>query len=165
MRHSLICGAIATLAAGIGLAQPPTGNSRSDAATTQEGRRGFAHPYGGFFHPYSEEIGQALNLTASQKEQARMIFQQAQQSAQPIRQELKQNRDRLVGAAKAGRSEGDIEKLAGDQGRLLGKLIAIRTEASAKFYQLLTPDQRIKAGQMDERFRQKARSRGVENGL
>jgi Spy/CpxP family protein refolding chaperone len=94
-----------------------------------------------------------------------MIFQQAQQSAQPIRQELKQNRDRLVGAAKAGRSEGDIERLAGDQGRLLGKLIAIRTEASAKFYQLLTPDQRIKADQMDERFRQKVRSRGVENGL
>lgn len=165
MRHSLIGGAIATLAAGIILAQPPTGNSRPGAVTSQEGRRGFVHGYHDFLYPYSEQMAQALSLTASQKEQARMIFQQARQSAQPIRQELRQNREKLVAAAKAGKSEGDIEKLADDQGRLLGKLVAIRTEASAKLYQMLTPEQRIKADQMEERFRQKVRSKGVESGL
>ena len=164
MRHSLIYGAIATLAGGIIVAQPPTGNSRSDAATTPEGR-GFVHPYRGFIHPYSEQMAQALGLTASQKEQARMIFQHARQSAQPIRQELMQNREQLVAAAKAGKSDADIEKLADDQGRLLGKLVAIRTEASAKFYQMLTPEQRIKADQMDERFRQRVRPRELDNGL
>jgi Spy/CpxP family protein refolding chaperone len=110
-------------------------------------------------------MAQALGLTASQKEQARMIFQHARQSAQPIRQELMQNREQLVAAAKAGKSDADIEKLADDQGRLLGKLVAIRTEASAKFYQMLTPEQRIKADQMDERFRQRVRPRELDNGL
>jgi Spy/CpxP family protein refolding chaperone len=110
-------------------------------------------------------MAQALGLTASQKEQARMIFQHARQSAQPIQQEVRQNRENLLAAAKAGKSEGDIEKLADDQGRLLGKLIAIRTEATAKFYQMLTPEQRIKADQMDEQFRQKVRPRKLDNGL
>ena len=166
MRYSLIkFGAVATLAAGITLAQPPAGNSRSDAAATQEGRGRFIHPYRGFMHPYSEQMAQTLGLTASQKEQARMIFQYARQSAQPIRQELMLYREKLVAAAKAGKSDADIEKLADDQGRLLGKLVAIRTEASAKFYQMLTPEQRIKADQMDEQFRQKVRSREGANGL
>jgi len=123
------------------------------------------HQYRGFMHPYSEQMAQALSLTASQKEQARMIFKHAQQSAQPIQQEVRQNREKLVAAAKAGKGEGDIEKLADDQGRLLGKLIAIRTEASAKFYQILTPEQRFKADQMDEQFRQKVRSRKLDDGL
>ena len=87
-----------------------------------------------------------------------MIFQNVQQSAQPIRQELKQNREKLSAAAKASNSEGDIQKLAAEQGRLLGKLIAIRTEGSAKFYQVLTPEQRAKADQMHRQFRQKVRS-------
>ena len=32
-------------------------------------------------------------------------------------------------------------------------MVAIRTEASAKFYQMLTPDQRVKADQMRQQFR------------
>ena len=158
MRYSFIkCATIATLAAGIILAQAPTGNLRSDTATTQEGQHTF-------MHPYLEHMAQALNLTDSQKEQARTIFQQAHESAQPIRQELKQNREKLEAAAKAGKSEGDIQKLANDQGRLLGELVAIRTEASAKFYQMLTPEQRLKADQMDEQFRRKVRSGQPDNG-
>jgi Spy/CpxP family protein refolding chaperone len=116
-------------------------------------------------HPYSEQMAQALGLTASQKEQARMIFQYARQSAQPIRQELMQNREKLVAAAKAGKSDADIEKIADDHGRLLGRLVAIRTEASAKFYKMLTPEQRAKADRMDEQFRQKVRSKELDNGL
>jgi len=109
-------------------------------------------------HMDLDHVAQVLNLTDSQKAQARTIFEHAQQSAQPIRQELKQNREMLTAAAKVSNSEGDIQKLANDQGRLLGKLIAIRTEASARFYQLLTPEQRVKADQMHEEFKQRIRS-------
>ena len=111
-----------------------------------------------------EHIAQALNLTDSQKGQARTIFQQARQSAEPVRQELKQNRETLAAAAKAGKSESDIQNLANERGRLLGKLVAIRTVASAKFYQILTPQQRVKADQMHEQFRQRARSGERKNG-
>lgn len=98
-------------------------------------------------------IAQALNLTDSQKQQAREIFQQARHSAQPVRQELKQNREALTAAAEADKSDADIQRLSTEQGRLLGQMVAIRTEASAKFYQMLTPDQRAKADQMHQQFR------------
>ena len=144
------CAAVATFAAGIVFAQTPTVDSRPGAVHAQEGRRGFM-----WGHMDLDHVAQVLNLTDSQKEQARTIFQQARQSAEPIRQELRQNREKLSAAAKVSNSEGDIQKLANEQGRLLGKLIAIRTEASAKFYQMLTPEQRVKADQMHEQFRQR----------
>ena len=149
--------AAATLAAGIVFAQAPTGNSQP-GASTQRGR-------GGFKRWNLEHIAQALNLTDSQKEQARTIFQQARQSAEPVRQELRKNHETLAAAAKAGKSESDIQNLANERGRLLGKLVAIRTVASAKFYQMLTPEQRVKADQMHEQFRQRARSGERKNGL
>ena len=149
--------AVATLAVGIVFAQAPTGNLQP-GASTQQGRRGF-------MRWNLEHTAQALNLTDSQKEQARTIFQQARRSAEPVRQELKQNHETLAAAAKAGKSEIDIQNLANERGRLLGKLVAIRTVASAKFYQMLTPEQRLKADQMHEQFRQRVRSGERKNGL
>jgi Spy/CpxP family protein refolding chaperone len=142
--------ALIALAVGAVSAQAPANNSQPSAPNRQG---------------HLERMAQSLNLTDSQKEQARTIFQQARQSAQPIRQELRRNREKLTAAVKAGNSEAEIQKLAGEQGRLLGQLVAIRTESSAKFYQILTPEQRIKADQMDEQFKQKVRSRGRGYGL
>jgi Spy/CpxP family protein refolding chaperone len=153
MKHA----AVATLAVGIVFAQAPTSNLQR-GASTQQGRSGF-------MRWNLEHIAQALNLSDSQKEQARTIFQQARQSAEPVRQELKQNHETLAAAAKAGKSESDIQNLANERGRLLGKLVAIRTVASAKFYQMLTPEQRVKADQMHEQFRQRVRSGERKNGL
>jgi Spy/CpxP family protein refolding chaperone len=154
MRYSLMkYASIATFAAGIVFAQTPTGASRPGAGYPEEGRNGFM-----WGHMNLDHVAQALNLTDSQKGQARMIFERARQVAQPIRQELKANREKLMAAAKVSNSEAEIQKLANDQGGLLGKLIAIRTEADAKFYQLLTPEQRVKADQMREQFKQRVRS-------
>jgi Spy/CpxP family protein refolding chaperone len=112
-----------------------------------------------------DHVAQVLNLTEPQKEQARTIFEQMRQSAQPVRQELKQNREKLMAAAKVANNESAIQKLAMEQGRLMGKLIAIRTEGSAKFYQVLTPEQRVKSDQMHEQWRQKMRSKGPGSDL
>jgi Spy/CpxP family protein refolding chaperone len=144
--------AVATFAVGITFAQTPSGDLQPGDAHTPEGRLGFMRG-----HMDLDRVAQALNLTNSQKEQARTIYQHARETAQPIREEVKQNREKLSAVAKASNSEGDIQKLAQEQGRLLGKLIAIHTEASAKFYQLLTPEQRVKADQMHEQFRQRMR--------
>jgi len=153
MRNSFMkCAAIATFAGGIVFAQSPTDSPKPGAAYTQEGRRGFMRGQLDLDH-----VAQVLNLTDSQKQQAQAIFERAQQAAQPVRQELRQNREKLAAAAKTNNA-ADIQTLATEQGRLLGKLIAIHTERSAKFYQLLTPEQRVKADQMHERFGQRSRS-------
>jgi Spy/CpxP family protein refolding chaperone len=167
MRYSFIkYAALTTVTAGITFAQVPEGEaqdaqrvapSTQEAPNTPEASRSVT--------AHLEHMAQALNLTASQREQARMIFEHARQSAQPILPELRQNRMKLTAAAKANASESDIQKLADDQGRLLGQMVAIRTEASAKFYQLLTPEQRVKADQMREQARQRMRSRVRGGGL
>ena len=105
MRLSVMKHAVVTaFAVGIVFAQVPTGSSQGRGANAAAGPHS---PMGG----HLDEITQVLNLTDSQKAQARMIFEQAGQSAEPILQDLKENREKLDAAAKASNSEGDIQKL------------------------------------------------------
>jgi len=158
MKKSLLkYAAIPALAAGLVFAQVPATNPPSGAANTHQGRRAFRRNH-------RARIAQELNLTDAQKQQARTIFQQACQSAQPVRQQLKQNRQALTAAAKAGNSDADIQKLSTEQGSLLGQLVAIRTESASQFYQMLTPEQRAKADQMHQQFRQRSHSGERKNG-
>jgi len=88
-------------------------------------------------------MGAALNLTDAQKGQVESIFQTAQQSAQPIRQQLKQTRQSLEAAVKAGNSD-QIQQLSATEGTQLGQLAAIRASAHAQMYKILTPEQQQK---------------------
>jgi Spy/CpxP family protein refolding chaperone len=161
MRYSFTKYAAAvTLAAGILLAQSPASDAQPGSVNTEKWHGSSMR---GRFD--LDRVAQALNLTDAQKGQAQTIFKQAQQSAQPIRQDLKLNREKLSAAAKINNNEGEIQKLATEQGRLLGKLIAIHTEASAKFYQILTPEQRVKKDQLHQQFREmRSEDRGTDAG-
>lgn len=152
LRHAVL----AAIAAGIVFAQAPTDNSQPRATAPPQGGQDVTNRH-------LERLAQIFDLTHPQKESARTIFKQAELSAQPVRQESQQNLDKLAGAAKAG-MESDIRKLAEEQGRLLGQLLAIRTVAWAKFYQMLTPEQRGKGDQLNERFDQRGASGGPKTG-
>jgi Spy/CpxP family protein refolding chaperone len=107
-----------------------------------------------------KEMMQALNLTPSQKEQAKTIFGAAREKSQPVRMELRQNREAMSAAVKTN-DKAQIEKLSAERGRLVAKLSADRGQAMAKFYQVLTPAQRAKAEQMHARSQ--ARMRQLRN--
>src|SRR5215472_16149909 len=147
----------AALAAGIAFGQAPGCKSNLDAPSPDQGRKALVNRQ-------LEQLAQAFDLTDSQKEQARAIFEQAERSTQPVRHDSQQNLDELTAAAKAGKNEAEIQKLAQEQGRLLGRLLAIRTEAWAKFYQMLTLDQRAKAERPHEGVRQNAPPREHTTG-
>jgi Spy/CpxP family protein refolding chaperone len=85
----------------------------------------------------------ALNLTDAQKSQMKSIFQEARQSAQPIRQQLTQTRQSLNAAVQAGDSN-QIQQLSATQGTEMGQLAAIRASARAKMFKMLTPEQQQK---------------------
>jgi len=106
-------------------------------------------------------IAQKLNLTDAQRREFDTIFQQAHQTAMPLRDELKTNRDALTAAVKANRT-ADIEQLATARGKLMGQMTAIFAQARAKFYQTLAPEQRAKYDQMRLEFRQQMRDRWSE---
>jgi Spy/CpxP family protein refolding chaperone len=100
----------------------------------------------------------ALNLTDAQKQQAKAMFQQTRESLKPVREQLKQNREAMTAAVKANQT-AKIDRLASDRGQLMAKVIASRTEAMAKFYSALTPQQRAQADRMHLRFQQRMHSR------
>ena len=95
----------------------------------------------------------ALDLTADQKQQAKIIMQGARQTAQPLAQQLKQDREALAAAIQAGDS-AKIQQLSTEMGGLRGQVLAIRSDAMSKFYATLTPDQKAKAVEFLQKARQ-----------
>ena len=98
-------------------------------------------------------IATHLNLTDAQKEQAKAILKDAHQSAMALAPQMKQSHEALAEAVKSGKPDTEIARLASEQGALVGRMIAIRTQAMAKIYQTLTPEQRTKAEEMLKEFR------------
>ena len=146
--------AVGGMAAGMIFAQaqpadPAPKAQQNEAKRGMEGRRSLraqAH----------KEMMQALNLTPSQKEQAKTIFGAAREKSQPVRMELRQNREAMLAAVKSN-DKAQIEKLSAERGRLVAKLSTNRGQAMAKFYQVLTPAQRAKAEQMHARMQSRMR--------
>jgi Spy/CpxP family protein refolding chaperone len=137
------------MAAGLAFAQ---GAPAAPAPGTQSAPAQGAHR--NYMKQRRARFEQQLNLTDYQKAQAKTIFSQARDTAKPVREQLKANRQALRAAVKADNSS-EIQKLASTEGNLMGKMVAIHTEAAAKFYQVLTPEQRAKAEQLHAQFRQR----------
>lgn len=93
---------------------------------------------------------QALDLTAAQKQQARTIFQNTRQQAQPLAQQLRQDRQSLKAAVQAG-DTAQIRQLSMAMGTLHGQVLSLRSAGMAQFYALLTPDQKTKAAQFEQK--------------
>ena len=100
-------------------------------------------PAGGHRHGRHAGFLASLNLTPAQQAQEKAIFQDARQSAQPLRQQLRQTRQALRAAVESNNT-AQIQQLASSRGSELGQLMAIRSTAMAKVYQTLTPDQQQK---------------------
>jgi protein CpxP len=95
-----------------------------------------------------DRMATRLSLTDAQKQQAQSILQGARESAKPLAQQLRENRQALRDAVKAGKPDTDIEQLSANTGNLVGQMAAIRAKSFAKIYALLTPEQRLKADQL-----------------
>ena len=91
-------------------------------------------------------FGANLNLTDAQKQQAKEIFSQSRQASKPIMDQIRQTRQQLAAAVKAGAPDSEIDKLSAALGPLMAQQSAIHAKAFAKFYGTLTQDQKDKVG-------------------
>ncbi len=137
---------VAAMAAGMALAQTPAAPAqpRAGRMMSRQAMRG--------------RMFQALDLTDAQKQQAKAAMQQAKQNAEPLMKQLRENRQALAAAVKAN-DTAQIHNLAAQQGHLQGQLLGIRSEARAKVYATLTPEQKAKADQMREKVRERMQQR------
>ena len=114
-------------------------------------------PAGGPRHGRHGAFLSSLNLTPAQRAQEKSIFQEARQSAQPLRQQLRETRQSLRAAVQANNT-AQIQQLAQTEGSEQGQLMAIRSTAMAKVYQTLTPEQQQKLNDL-----QRARKAGRQS--
>ncbi len=127
MKTVLTAIGVAGLAAGMAFAQAPQG-AAAGHPHRMEGRREMRR----------KMMTGYLGLTDQQQTQAKAIFSSAHDSAQPVRQQLKQVRTDLRAAIEAGQPVND---LAANEGKLRGQLVAIRANAAEQFRGLLNPGQ------------------------
>ena len=106
-----------------------------------------------------KQLIKALDLTAAQKQQAKAILQATKQQAQPLVAQLKQGREDLSAAVQAG-DTAKIQQVAQQVGALQGQVLAIRAQGKAQFFALLTPDQKIKAVDFQQKLRQVLGAKG-----
>jgi Spy/CpxP family protein refolding chaperone len=104
------------------------------------------------------EVLKALNLTREQKVQTRTIVQTAAASSKPVAQQLKENREALAAAVTTS-DAAKIQQLSTTQGQLRGQILGIRSDALAKFYAILTPEQRTAAQQARVTLKELVRKR------
>ncbi len=148
-----IAGASA-LAAGMLFAQSVTNQTTPPANGTQAQHRHFRARMG-------QRMAKYLNLTPDQQANAKQVFAEARQESQPIRQQLRQTRQQMQAAVKAG-DTAQINSLATAEGPLMAKLAAIRSTAFSKIYATLTPDQKAKADNMHAAFRKHFQQRQAQ---
>jgi periplasmic protein CpxP/Spy len=110
---------------------------------------------------FHQRMMSELNLTDAQKAQAKTIFQGEREKAKPLVEQLRQDRQAMREAVKTN-DTARIHSLAAKEGKTRGELSALRSEAQAKFYATLTPEQRTKADQLHQQAREKMRQRGQQ---
>jgi Spy/CpxP family protein refolding chaperone len=124
------------------LAQGPMGPAGGGFGREQGGQRSAMRGRKGMM---GQLMAGYLGLTDAQKAQFKTIQQNARAQAQPIRDQLRQNRQDLHAAIKAGQP---VDAIAAEQGKLLGQMIAIRANTREQFLKLLTPEQLAKLDQL-----------------
>jgi len=122
---------VSLLAAGLAL-----GQSTPAPTTPHTGR------HGAQAGAMLDRLSARLSLTDTQKQQAQSIFSAARQSAKPVQAQLRQERQALQAAVKSGAPDAQIDQLANQMGPRMGQATAIHSKAFAKFYSILTPQQR-----------------------
>lgn len=92
-----------------------------------------------------------LSLTDAQKAQAQTIFDAAKTALTTAQGQMTAAHDALTAAIKANKPDADLERLAAAVGTVEGQIAAINAKAEAKFYALLTADQKTKYDSFHDR--------------
>lgn len=116
------------------------------AAALAQGRGG--HGPGGPRGNRVDFLATVLSLTEAQKTQATAIFEAAETASASLRETQALQRTALNDAAKSNAADAAIDQLAATLGATSGQLAAIQAKEFAKFYALLTTEQRTKLDEL-----------------
>jgi len=92
-----------------------------------------------------------LTLTEAQKTQAATIFTAADTAKATLQGQMTAARDALQAAVKANRADAELDRLAAAVGVIHGQSAAVEAKANARFYALLTAEQKTKFDALGDR--------------
>ena len=151
--------AIGGLIASTAMAQTPApaqpGPSTAQSTQMKSHRRAMGGPQLG-------RLTRQLNLTVDQQNQARSIFQAARAQAKSAAPQVRAERQQMSDAIKSG-NEAQIDRLTQQNAQLNSINRANHAKAMAKFYAILTPDQKTKFDTLQARGRMNANGKFKAN--
>jgi hypothetical protein len=92
-----------------------------------------------------ELVTLVLKLNDSQQEQLHAAFNAALKEATPIADEMEHAKNALFAAARSGKSEEEIRRLADEQGQLTSRMLFLQAQTFAKLWALLDSQQKALA--------------------
>jgi Spy/CpxP family protein refolding chaperone len=96
----------------------------------------------------SQHLAKELSLTPDQQTKVRAIFADTHQRAEALQPKIREERDALKAAVKAG-NDREIDRILQQNSQLNADFEAMHVKAMAKVYAMLTPDQKTKFDQLD----------------
>ncbi len=129
-----------------------------DKTGKADGKRGFGkrgHHRGGMGMMF-----RGLDLTDEQKAQMKSIRQASKETAKPIREQMKANRQKLQTLSESGTfDQSQVQAIAARQGSLMAQMIVEKEKVKSQIFNILTPEQKAKAAEMKAQFQQKREER------
>ena len=105
---------------------------------------------------FGERMAAELGLSDQQKTQIKTILQNEKTKVQPLRDQLRTEHQQMAALTKGGAfDETQVRNLANQEAQTQANLIVERERVKSEIYQVLTPDQRTKADQMQAQFGQR----------
>jgi Spy/CpxP family protein refolding chaperone len=97
-----------------------------------------------------QRLARRFNLTPDQQTKARQLFAKSREEMKALGPKLREERQAMRAAIKAD-NEQQIDQMTRQNAQLNAQARAIHAKTMAKFYQMLTPDQKAKFDQGRER--------------
>ena len=91
-----------------------------------------------------------LGLDAGQQASVKTILADQESSANALKSSLDQALTTLTAATKTNSVDSQIDRLSADLGAVFAQAVAVQAKAYARFYALLTPDQKQKFDKLAE---------------
>ncbi len=107
---------------------------------------------GSFLNRRIAHLTRALDLTDAQQQQVKSLVEAQRPALKGLMQQLASERQQMLAATQNGQyDQSKVQAIASQQGQTLANLIVARQELQSKIYSLLTPEQRTKFDQMQQR--------------
>ncbi|HEV2117201.1 MAG TPA: Spy/CpxP family protein refolding chaperone [Terriglobales bacterium] len=107
---------------------------------------------GDFLNRRVAHLTRALDLTDAQQQQVKSLVEAQRPALKGLMQQMASQRAQMLNVTQKGQFDAaQVRTIANQQGQTMANLIVARQELQSQIYNLLTPEQRTKFDQMQQR--------------